>query len=183
MGGRQRPGQSRFSKPRRISEYAEKVLEVRRVTRVMAGGKRFSFRAAVVIGSRNGKVGLGVAKGLDFVSSVEKAKRQAEKTMVTIPLKDNRTIAFDVEAKYGAARVRVKPAAPGHGLIAGSACRTVLDLVGVKDVSAKIMGTTKNKIANAMATIEALKKLKGIADKVKKPVPPTESIMSVSTTL
>jgi small subunit ribosomal protein S5 len=183
-GGRGgRPGQSRFSKPRRISEYAEKVLEVRRVTRVMAGGKRFSFRAAVVIGSRTGKVGVGVAKGLDFVSSVEKAKRQAEKNMVTIPLKDNRTIAFDVEAKYGAARVRVKPAAPGHGLIAGSSARTVLDLAGVKDVSAKIIGTTKNKIANAVATIEALKKLKGIADRKKAVAPVGNGGMSVSATI
>jgi small subunit ribosomal protein S5 len=159
-------------KPRRVSEYADKVLEVRRVTRVMAGGKRFSFRATVVLGNRAGKVGVGVAKGLDFMSAVDKAKRQAEKQMVVIPLKDRRTIAFDVEAKYGAARVRVKPAPAGHGLIAGGSARVVLDLVGARDISAKIMGTTKNKLSNAMATIEALKRLKGVADRKRPGVPP-----------
>lgn len=154
-------------KPRRVSEYQEKVLEIRRVTRVMAGGKRFSFRATVVLGNRMGKVGIGIAKGLDVTAAVEKAKRQAEKHMIVIPLQDGRTIAFDVQAKYGAARVRIKPAAAGHGLIAGGSVRVVLDLLGVKDVSAKILGTTKNKLSNARAAVEALMKLKGVAERRK----------------
>ncbi|MEK7766280.1 MAG: 30S ribosomal protein S5 [bacterium] len=148
-----------------MSEYQEKVLEVRRVTRVMAGGKRFSFRASVVIGNRAGKVGFGVAKGLDVTAAVEKAKRQAEKQMLVVPLLEGRTVAFDVEAKDGAARVRIKPVPAGHGLIAGSAARAVLDLLGVKDASVKIMGTTKNKIANARATLKALQILKNTIER------------------
>ncbi|MDO8557377.1 MAG: 30S ribosomal protein S5 [Candidatus Jorgensenbacteria bacterium] len=147
-----------FSKNQK-SEFKEKVLEVRRVTRVMAGGKRFSFRATVVLGDQKGRVGLGIAKGLDFSSSVDKARRQAEKNIVMISLIEGRTVPYETEAKYGAAHVRIKSAKKGHGLIAGGSCRTVLELVGVRDVSAKILGRTKNKIANALATIEALKQM------------------------
>jgi len=139
------------------SEYKEKVLEVRRVTRVMAGGKRFSFRAAVAVGDEKGRVGFGIAKGLDVAAAVQKARRQAEKKVFKVPLKDMRTIPYDVEAKFGAAIVRIKTCKPGHGLIAGGAARVILELAGVKDVSAKIIGRTKNKIANAAATIKALK--------------------------
>lgn len=145
--------------PKRISEYKERVLEVRRVTRVVAGGKRFSFRAAVVVGDMKGRVGIGVAKGLDFAASVQKAQRQAEKNVVRVHLEDGRTIPYEVESKYDAARVRIKPAKKGHGLIAGGSLRVVLELAGVKDCSAKILGTTKNKIANAHAGIEALKSI------------------------
>lgn len=141
------------------SEFQEKTLEIRRVTRVVAGGKRFSFRATVVAGNEKGKVGVGVAKGLDVASAIQKAKTQAKKNLITVSLKDKRTILYDVEAKYGAARVRLKPAQVNHGLIAGGASRVVLELVGIKDISAKILGRTTNKIANARATIEALKKL------------------------
>lgn len=147
---------------RKKSEFQEKVIEVRRVTRVMAGGKRFSFRATVVLGDLKGRVGLGVAKGLDVSQAIEKAKRQAEKQMMTISLKDNRTLPHMVEAKYSAARVRIKPARAGHGLIAGGAARVVLELAGVKDVSAKTLGRTKNKLTNALATIEALKTIRAL---------------------
>ncbi|MEK7464283.1 MAG: 30S ribosomal protein S5 [Patescibacteria group bacterium] len=142
------------------SEFREKTLEVSRVTRVMAGGKRFSFRATVVLGDMKGRVGLGIAKGLDVASAVEKAKKYAKKNMITFVLKDNRTIPYDVEAKYGAARVKLKPAKMNHGLIAGGSSRAVLEVGGVKDISAKILGRTTNKIANAMATIMALSKFK-----------------------
>lgn len=141
------------------SEFKDKVLEIRRVTRVVAGGKRFSFRATVVVGNEKGRVGVGVAKGLDVQEAISKAKRQAEKNLINVPLKDNRTIPYDVEAKYSAARVRIKPARTGHGLIAGGSSRVVLELAGLKDVSAKILGRTTNKLTNAMATVEALKKL------------------------
>ncbi len=145
---------------KRISEYKDRLLEVRRVTRVMAGGKRFSFRATVVVGNLRGKVGIGMAKGLDVASAVEKARKQAEKRIHFITLADHRTVPYMVEAKFGAARVRIKPAAEGHGLIAGGSARAVLELAGVRDISAKILGCTKNKISNAMATLEALSKIR-----------------------
>jgi small subunit ribosomal protein S5 len=138
----------------------EKVLDLRRVTRVVAGGKRFRFRATVVVGDEAGKVGVGVAKGLDVAQAVGKARAAAVKEMVTLGLRDGRTIAHETYAKYSAAKVLVKPAASGHGLRAGGAVRFVLALAGIKDATAKCVGRTPNKLTNAMATIEALKKLK-----------------------
>ena len=137
----------------------ERVLDIRRVTRVKAGGKRFRFRAVVIIGDRKGKIGIGIAKGVDVAEAIKKSKTQAQKKFLLIPLKDERTISYEVEGKYSAARVRLKPAKLGHGLIAGGACRVVLELVGVKDISAKILSHTSNKLTNALATIEALRKL------------------------
>lgn len=141
----------------RESGYAEEVIEVRRVSRVMAGGKRFSFRVTVAVGDRQGRVGLGLGKGLDVAGSIAKAKRQAEKNIFRIGLKDGRTIPYDVEAKFGASRIRLKPVKAGHGLIAGGSARIVLELAGVKDISAKLLGTTTNKLTNAMAAVKALK--------------------------
>ncbi len=141
------------------SEFKEKVIDLRRVTRVVAGGKRFRFRATVIIGDEKGRVGAGIAKGVDVAQSVEKAKVNAKKRLMRVPLKD-RTIPYEVEAKFSAARVMVKPARKGHGLKAGGAVRAVLLLVGVRDATAKCLGGTKNKLTNAMATMEALKKLK-----------------------
>lgn len=141
------------------SEYKEKVLDLRRVTRVMAGGKRFKFRATVVIGNEKGTVGIGIAKGMDVQQSVEKAKARAKKNLILLKLK-GKTIPHEVDAKFSAAKVLVKPAKEGHGLKAGGAVRTVLLLAGVRDATAKCLGGTKNKLTNAMATIEALKKLK-----------------------
>lgn len=140
-------------------EYKEKVMDLRRVTRVVAGGKRMSFRATVVLGDEKGKVGIGVAKGLDVAQAVDKAKIQAKKNMVIIPLK-GRSIPHEVEAKYSAAVVKIKPAKLGHGLKAGGAVRNVLLLSGIKDATSKTLGKTKNKLTNAMAAIEALKMLK-----------------------
>lgn len=145
---------------RKKSEFQDRVLEIRRVTRVVAGGKRFSFRATVVVGDRKGRVGIGTAKGLDVATAIQKAKRQAEKEVVSVTLKDHRTVHHDVEEKYGAARVRLKPAREGNGLIAGGSSRVVLELAGVKDISAKILGRTTNKIANARATIKALQSIR-----------------------
>ncbi len=141
-------------------EFKEKVLDLRRVTRVVAGGKRFRFRATVVIGDERGRIGVGVAKGIDVQSSVEKAKTAAKKRILFIHLIDNRTIPHEVSAKYSAAKVLIKPAVKGHGLKAGGAVRSVLALAGVHDATAKCLGRTPNKLTNALATIEALKKLK-----------------------
>ena len=141
------------------SEYKEKVLDLRRVTRVMAGGKRFKFRATVVIGNEKGTVGIGIAKGMDVQQSVDKAKTRAKKNLILLKLK-GKTIPHEVDAKFSAAKVLVKPAKEGHGLKAGGAVRTVLLLAGIRDATAKCLGGTKNKLTNAMATIEALKSLK-----------------------
>jgi small subunit ribosomal protein S5 len=147
-------------RPIRKEEFKERVLDMRRVTRVVAGGKRFRFRATLVLGDEKGRIGVGIAKGLDVQQAVAKAKVDAKKKMITISLKDGRTIAHEVLAKYSAAKVLLKPAGAGHGLRAGGAVRFVLAFAGVKDATAKCLGRTPNKLTNAMATIEALKKLK-----------------------
>jgi len=161
-----------FSKPKRSlkkreSEFKEKVLDLRRVTRVVAGGKRFRFRSTVVIGDERGRVGIGVAKGADVQDSVNKAKAKAKKNIITVSLK-GKTINHEVEAKYSAAKVLLRPAVEGHGLKAGGAVRTVLSLLGIKDITAKCLGRTTNKLTNAMATIEALKKIKSKPVEIKK---------------
>lgn len=151
------PRQSRQPRPK--SEFNEKALDIRRVTRVVAGGKRFRFRTTLVIGDEKGRVGVGVAKGLDVAQSIGKAKVAAQKNIIRVPL-SGRTIPHEVEAKFSAARVLLKPAVEGHGLKAGGAVRVVLSLLGVKDITAKCLGRTPNKLTNAMATIEALKKIR-----------------------
>ncbi len=124
-----------------------------------------SFRAVVILGDRKGKVGVGVGKGSDVANSIREARNDAKKKMIKVPLKDNRTIPYDVEVKYGAAKIRMKPVPEGHGLIAGGAARIVLDLAGVKDITAKLLGGSKNKLNNAMATITALKSFKNLEKK------------------
>jgi len=150
-----------FRKPKEQNPFGmkDKVLDIRRVTRVVAGGKRFRFRVTVILGDEKGKVAVGVAKGLDVASAVSKAKNAATKNILIVALK-GRTIPHEVEAKFSAARVKIKPAVEGHGLRAGGAVRVVLSLAGIKDATAKCLGRTPNKLTNALATIEALKKLK-----------------------
>lgn len=146
--------------PVKRDEFNERVLDMRRVTRVVAGGKRFRFRCTLVIGDGKGRVAIGVAKGLDVQQAIAKAKSAAKKNIITVNLKDGRTIAHEVFAKYSAAKVMVKPGSKGHGLRAGGSMRFVLSFAGIKDATAKVLGRTPNKLTNAMATIEALKKLK-----------------------
>jgi len=138
--------------------YKDKVLDLRRVTRVMAGGKRFKFRVTLVIGDEKGTVGVGIAKGADVQSAIQKAKRDAKKNLYKIPLKE-RTIPHEVEAKFSAAKVLIRPAPKGNGLKAGGAVRQVLLLAGVKDATAKCLGRTTNKLTNALATMKALREL------------------------
>lgn len=149
-----------MKKNNKKEEFKERVLDLRRVARVVAGGKRLSFRATVIIGDQQGKVGVGIGKGADVSQAILKAKAAAKKNMIHLELKENRTIAHSVEAKYSAARVLIKPAKRGNGLRAGSAVRSVLFLAGIKDATAKILGRTPNKLTNALAAILALKKLK-----------------------
>jgi len=144
---------------RKQDEFDDQVLDIRRVTRVTAGGKRFRFRATVVVGNGKGKVGVGIGKGADVQTAIEKAKIQAKKEVIELKLK-GKTIPYQVEAKFSAARILIKPAAVGHGLMAGGSPRVVLKLAGVQDATAKSLGRTKNKLTNALAAIEALKKIK-----------------------
>jgi len=140
-------------------EFDHKVLDVARVTRVVAGGRRFSFRVTIVIGDRNGKVGVGVAKGLDVSQAVEKATANAKKNLIFVPLKEG-TILHEISAKYGAAKVLLKPVQKGKGLVAGGAVRAICDLAGIENIVGKIISRSTNKLNNARATIEALKSLK-----------------------
>ncbi len=137
------------------SEYEQKVIDIARVTRVVKGGKRFSFRTTMVIGNRRGKVGVGIAKGADMKISTEKSYASAKKNLVDIAIKGN-TIPYPISYKLGGAKILLKPASKGTGIVAGGAVRTVMSLVGVSDVSAKMLGSS-SKISNARATIEALK--------------------------
>ncbi len=143
----------------KVEEYDQKVLDIARVTRVTKGGKRFTFRAAIIIGNRNGKVGFGIGKGRDVAQSVEKAFRQAKKYLINVVFKEN-TIPHQVEAKFGSAVVFLKPASRGSGVRAGGPVRVIAKLAGIEDISGKIISKTNNKINIAKATIEALSKLK-----------------------
>lgn len=143
-------------KKREKSEFDQKVIDIARVTRVVKGGKRFSFRTTVVIGDKKGRVGVGIAKGPDMKVSTEKAFAQAKKGLVKIDFKGN-TIAYQVEQKIGSARVLLKPAVKGRGIVAGGAVRAVISLVGISDITAKMLGS-KNKLTNARATIKALER-------------------------
>lgn len=139
-------------------EYDHKILNIRRVTRVVAGGKRFSFSVALVAGNRQGTVGVGIGKAADTPLAIEKAMRDAKKNMIKVSLSKEMTIAHDVEAKFASARVLIKPA-PGKGIIAGSSVRNVLELAGVKEVSAKILSPSKNQLNNARVAVVALSML------------------------
>jgi small subunit ribosomal protein S5 len=154
------PGGGRERKPfvKKKEEFDEQVVDLRRVARVMAGGKRFRFRATLIIGDRKGRVGVGMGKGLDVAQAVGKAKHDAKKNVITVRL-DKGTIPHEVMAKFSAARVILKPAKEGNGLVAGGAVRAVLSLAGIKDITAKVLGRTPNKVTNALATVEALKSI------------------------
>lgn len=145
-------------KPREEREFDQRVVDLARVTRVTAGGKRMRFRACVVIGDRKGRVGYGLAKGSDVQSSISKAVDKAKKALIRVPMK-NDTIPHEIRIKSKAAKVLMKPAPEGTGVIAGGAVRTVLELAGVKNISAKMLGST-SKHNNVHATIEGLKALK-----------------------
>jgi len=139
-------------------EFEQKIVDIARVTRVMAGGKRMRFRACVAIGNRKGKVAIGLAKGADVTLAVAKAVNQAKKDLVNVPIY-KQTIAHAIEQKFGAARVLLKPAAAGRGIIAGGIVRTILELSGINNISSKVLGTN-NKVNNAKCVILALKNLR-----------------------
>ena len=140
-------------------EFESKLLDLARVVHVRAGGKKLRFRAVVVTGNRAGKVGVGVATGLDVAQALEKATFQSKKNMLEVPIIEE-TIPHEVSAKFSAAKVMLKSQRKGRGLVAGGTVRVICQLAGIKNVSSKILGRTRNKLNNARATILALQKLK-----------------------
>jgi small subunit ribosomal protein S5 len=143
---------------REAPEFDQKIIDLARVTRVMAGGKRMRFRACVAIGDKKGRVGIGLAKGADVAISVNKAVTKAKKELIEIPIV-NETIPHEMRIKLKAAKLLLKPAPRGTGVKAGGAIRVVLELGGVPNVVAKILGTN-NKVNNVKALMEALKSFK-----------------------
>ncbi len=140
-------------------EFDSRLLDLARVVRVASGGKKMRFRAVVVVGNKMGKVGVGVSKGADVAQAVDKATRVAKKNVILVPIV-NDSIPHQVDAKFGAAKVLLRPQQKGRGLVAGGTVRVICSLCGIKNVSSKTIGKTGNKLNNAQATIKALKKLK-----------------------
>ncbi|HEY4508879.1 MAG TPA: 30S ribosomal protein S5 [Candidatus Paceibacterota bacterium] len=154
---------SRKPAPRREArvkpEFDQKIISIRRVTRVVTGGRRFSFSVAVVIGDRKGRVGVGQGKAGDTPVAIDKAVRDARKNMIRVNMTKNGSIPHEVDAKYSSSRVLIMRA-PGKGILAGSSVRLVLEFAGLKEVSSKIFSRSKNKLNNAKAAVKALSSLK-----------------------
>ena len=153
----------RYNRRKEPKEFDEKGIRISRVSKKTKGGNQASFTALIVIGDRKGRVGVALGKAKDVLSAIKKGVRKAKKQLITIPLVDGRTGAHDVNIKYGAARLMIKPAPLGTGVIAGGSVRSVLELAGVKDVVAKTLGTN-NKLTNVSATFNALKLMKKTVD-------------------
>lgn len=166
MEKKKKQSSEKFLKPRDAErEYQQEVIDLARVTRVMAGGKRMRFRACIAIGDGAGRVGIGVAKGADVTIAINKASSKAKKYIVTVPMV-NGTIPYQVKEKYGSAVVLIKPAPKGTGIKAGGSMRIIFSLAGVPNIVGKILGSS-NKINNVKASINAIKKLQYIEVKSK----------------
>lgn len=168
--GGSRGGGRSGGREREVREFEQKTLALDRVTRVTAGGKRMTFRAALLIGDKKGRVGFAVEKGLDVQISMDKAYRQAKKHLIRVPMV-NGTIPHVVWTKFGSAMVMIKPAPQGTGLKCGGAVRAVLELAGVPNAVSKIVNS-KNKINIAKATLEAIAQLRLPAPKAPKAAAP-----------
>ncbi len=149
------------------SNFTEKLVTLGRVTKVVKGGRRFSFSALVVIGDKNGKVGLGFGKANEVSDAITKAANDGKKTIKKIVLTKKKTIPHEIIGKFKGSIVVMRPAAPGTGVIAGGAVRSVMEVVGVTDVLAKVLGS-KNKTNVTKACLEGLYALKNIKDIAKK---------------
>lgn len=147
----------KFEKPK--DEFESKLLDLARVSHTRAGGRKIRFRAVVVSGNKAGKVGVGVATGRDVQIAVEKATRLSKKHLIEVPIIED-SIPHEVYAKFGPAKVLLRPQRKGRGLVAGGQVRVICNLAGIKNISSKILGRTGNKLNNAQATISALRKLK-----------------------
>ena len=145
------------------NEFEETVVQINRISKKTKGGNQVRFSALVVVGDKKGKVGVGLSKAQDVRSAIEKANQFAKRHMIEVPLKGT-TIPYRINHKFSAAKILLKPAPPGSGIIAGGPIRIVLISAGVKEAVGKILGT-KNKISNVYATITALSKLKLISER------------------
>ena len=141
-----------------VKEFEERVMQIKRVSKKTKGGNQMSFTSLVIVGDKKGKIGFGLGKATNVPAAITKAVTVAKKGIAKINLKGP-TIAYSIEEKFGAAKVLIKPAPEGSGIIAGGTVRNVLELVGVKDISAKMMGSN-NKNSNVRCTINALKRLR-----------------------
>lgn len=150
---------NQFRTQQEPSEFFEKVVQVNRVSKKTKGGDKRSLSVVVVVGDRKGRVGVGLGKASDVASAIRKAASYAKKHLIDVPLKDNRTIPHEIFIKLGAAKVLLKPAPVGTGVIAGGAVRVVVEAAGVRDIVSKTLGTS-NQASNVYATLEGLKKLK-----------------------
>ncbi|MDQ5901290.1 MAG: small subunit ribosomal protein [Patescibacteria group bacterium] len=157
-GGKDSKGGKKFAE-RPKPEFDQKILSIRRVTRVMAGGRRFSFSVSMLIGDRKGSVGIGLGKSSDTTLAISKAVASARKNMVKIHATKEMSIAHDVQAKYKASEVFIMPN-KGKGVVAGGAVRDILNLAGLKNVTGKLLSRSKNQLNNARATVRAFAKLK-----------------------
>jgi small subunit ribosomal protein S5 len=144
---------------RQKPEFDQKIVSLRRVTRVTSGGRRFAFSVCVVAGNKKGMVGVGQGKAGDTPLAIEKAFRDARKHMITVNTTKNMSVPHEVEAKFAGSRVKIMPA-PGKGILAGSSVRAVLELAGMREVSSKLLSRSKNNINNAYVAIKALESLK-----------------------
>lgn len=159
-------------------EFDEKVISIDRVTRVVKGGRRFRFRATVVVGDGKGRVGVGVGKGGEVMTSIAKAVSKAKKNLITVPLR-NTTIPHEIEVTFSGARVLLKPASEGTGVIAGGAVRNVVEAAGIHDLLSKSLGSS-NKVNNAYATLLALSQLRVASVKdAKKPLATSQASAKV----
>ena len=156
--------EKKYNPPKKI--YDEEVIAINRVTKVTKGGRHFRFSATVVVGDKKGKVGLGTGKANEVPDAIKKAIQAATKNIIVVPIVDNRTIPHDAIGVSGAAKILVKPAAAGSGVIAGGPVRAVLELAGIRDVVSKSLGSN-TKINMARATMEALKSQKTVAHVAK----------------
>ena len=156
-------GRGRSNEPR--DEFGQATIDLARVTRVMAGGKRMRFRACIVIGDKKGRIGLGLAKGADVALAMQKAGNDARKHIIKFPITPEGTIPHQLRIKFGSSQLLLKPAPVGTGIIAGSVLRQIFELSGVRDVVGKILGTG-NKINNAKALFYALEQLKPVRIKM-----------------
>lgn len=143
-------------------EFEEKVVQVNRVSKKTKGGNRISFSVLMVVGDRKGRVGVGLGKAPDVIAAIRKGVTRAKKHLIEVPTKGT-TITHEILVKKGAAKVLLKPAPPGTGIIAGGAVRAVVDAAGVRDIVSKVLGTN-NKASNVYATMEALKRLKPLEE-------------------